>query len=82
MNVLLQLCAGNLATQIKNLNNAIEANWKEAVGYPGSIKLVFESKWLVLLGCILAVSFCRISNIWNKSNMIGSVGLLKYIKPN
>ena len=47
--ILCQLWLDNLASQIKNLNNATEADWKEAVGNPGNIKLVL-GKWFVWLG--------------------------------
>ena len=50
MNILLQLWPDNLTNQLKNLNNAIEANWKEVVGHPANTKLVSENKWLVWLG--------------------------------
>ena len=54
MNTLLQLWPGNLTNQLKNLRNAIEANWKEAAGLSGSKNLVLENKWLVWLSCFLA----------------------------
>ena len=80
MNILLQLWSGNLTNQFRNLNNAIEFNWKEAVGHPVNVKLVLENKWLVWLGCFLAGSICRTNNLWNKSNMIGLVDLSKHMK--
>ena len=80
MNILLQLWPGDLANQLKNLNNVIEANWKEVVGHPANTKLVSESKWLVWLGCFLAASVCGTNNLWNKSDMIGLVDLSKHMK--
>ena len=49
MDILLQLWPENLTNQLKNLNNAIEANWKEVVGHLGNNKLVLENKWLAWL---------------------------------
>ena len=46
MNILLQLWPGNLVNQLKNLYNAIEANWKKAVGHPVNNKLVSEKNGL------------------------------------
>ena len=80
MNILLQLWPGILTNRLKNLNNAIEANWKEVVGHPVNTKLVSKSKWLVWLGCFLAASVCGTNNLWNKSNMIGLVDLSKHMK--
>ena len=80
MNILLQLWPGNLTNQLRNLNNAIEVNWKETVGHLVNIKLVLENKWLAWLGCFLAASVCGTNNLWNKSNMIRLVDLSKPMK--
>ena len=44
MNILLQLWPGNLASQMKNLNNEIESNWKKAFSHPENTKLVHKNK--------------------------------------
>ena len=44
IDTLLQLCPGNLAAQINNLNSSIKANWKEAIGYLGNMDIVSKNK--------------------------------------
>ena len=80
MNILLHLWPGDLATQIKNLNNAIEVNLKKAVGYPSITKLVSKNEWIVWLGCFTLKLVLWTYSLYNKINMVGSIDLSKHMK--